>query len=163
MLVSQHPAINHAVILREIRELRKLLELRTASIRDPDRPLDQLSAEERDEAIHTFFVKAQGVGGAMVAGITTLFTRPASFIGGLFFAVKLSRFRPGQMLKNLGYFAEALIIGRWMERENLHHLHSHYSSTVALLVKFVFPIGLSISFHGPDEFSDPAGFWLKEK
>jgi glycosyltransferase involved in cell wall biosynthesis len=163
VVVSQHPAINHAVILREIRELRKQLELRTASIRGPDRPLEQLSAEERDEANRTYFVKTQGFAGALTAAMATLFTRPASFVAGLSYAVRLSRFSPRQMFKNTGYFAEALIIGQWMRRENLRHLHSHYSSTVGLLVKQVFPISLSISFHGPDEFSDPKGFWLKQK
>jgi glycosyltransferase involved in cell wall biosynthesis len=163
VLVSQHPAINHAVILREIRELRKQMELRTASIRAPDRPLDRLSAEERDEVSRTYFVKPQGFAGALAAATGTFFARPASFIAGFFYAVRLSRLRPLQLFKNTGYLVEALIIGQWMKRENLRHLHSHYSSTVGLLAKQVFPITLSFSFHGPDEFHDPTGFWLRQK
>ena len=31
--------------------------------------------------------------------------------------------------------------------------------TIGLLAKCVFPIEISISFHGPDECRDPAGFW----
>jgi glycosyltransferase involved in cell wall biosynthesis len=163
ILVAQHPAINHSVILREIRELRKCFELRTASIRGPDRPGEQLTAEERDEASRTYYVKPHGFEGALSAAITTLFSRPAPFVRGLFYALKLSGFRPRQAFKNVGYFAEALMIGQWMKREGLRHLHTHYSSTVGLLARRVFPIRLSISFHGPDEFNDPAGFWLKQK
>ena len=46
---------------------------------------------------------------------------------------------------------------------NLTHLHTHYSSSVALLVEKTFGFEISISFHGPDEFNDPAGFWIREK
>lgn len=55
------------------------------------------------------------------------------------------------------------MVGRWMQRNALTHLHVHYSSTVGLLLKRVFPVGLSISFHGPDEFNDPVGFLISEK
>ena len=162
-LVSQYPAINHAVILHEIRELRIWFEVRTASIRAPDRPLDQLTAEERDEASRTYYIKPQGVGGALSAVLSTLFSRPVSFASGFFYALKLSQLRPGQAVRNLGYFLEALLLAQWMRRERITHLHSHYSSTVGLLAKQIIPIDLSISFHGPDEFSDPIGFWLREK
>jgi colanic acid/amylovoran biosynthesis glycosyltransferase len=162
-LISQYPAINHAVILREIRELRKWFELRTASIRAPDRPFDGLTAEERDEASRTYYIKPQGIVGALSAVLSTLFSRPFSAVSGFFYALKLSRLSPGQSVRNLGYFLEALLLGQWMRRERITHLHSHYSSTVGLLAKRIFPIDLSISFHGPDEFSDPVGFWLREK
>lgn len=163
ILVAQHPAINHAMILNEIRALRPVLELRTASIRAPDRPGEQLTDEERDEVSRTFYVKPQGFGGAVSAAFKTLFTRPAALAGGLFYALKLSGFRPVQAWKMTAYLFEALMVGQWMKRERLTCLHSHYSSTVALLARRIFPIGLSISFHGPDEFSDPRGFHLKEK
>lgn len=55
------------------------------------------------------------------------------------------------------------MVGQWMRREGMRDLHTHYSSTVGLLVKQVFPVELSISFHGPDEFSNPVGFHLREK
>lgn len=162
-LVSQYPAINHAVILREIRELRRWFELRTVSIRAPDRPLDQLTSEECDEASRTHYIKPQGAAGAFSAVLSTLFSRPVSFVSGFFYALKLSRLRPWQAIKNLGYFLEALLVGQWMRQEQITHLHSHYSSTVGLLVKSIFPVDLSISFHGPDEFCDPQGFWIREK
>jgi colanic acid/amylovoran biosynthesis glycosyltransferase len=145
------------VILREIRELRKFFEVRTVSVRAPDRPLEQLSEEERDEEARTFYVKPQGAAGALRAALATLFSHPAAFFRGLFYALRLGG------PKYAGYFAEALIVGDWMRAHNLKHLHVHYSSTVGLLVAKTFPIELSISFHGPDEFNDPAGFHLGPK
>jgi colanic acid/amylovoran biosynthesis glycosyltransferase len=162
-LVSQYPAINHALILKEIRELRKSLELKTASIRGPDRPLAELTAEEREEACQTYYIKPRGVWGAARALIKTFFSRPASFVDGFFYAWKLSGSRPKQALKNTAYLVEAIMVGQWMHQEGLRHLHTHYSSTVALLAKRTFPLELSISFHGPDELNDPVGFWLNQK
>jgi colanic acid/amylovoran biosynthesis glycosyltransferase len=162
-LIAQHPAINHAVILREVRLLRDRFEIHTASIRAPDRPLEQLSQEERDEAKQTYYVKPSGVTGAIGALAATLVFRPGGFIRGCWYAMKLARFRPRQLALNLAYFAQAVMVGRWMRGLKLSHLHTHYSSTVALLVHKTFGVEISISFHGPDEFNDPAGFWIREK
>ena len=163
VLIAQYPAINHSVILSEIRELRRTFALHTVSIRAPDRSAEKMSAVEREEASQTFYVKPGGVRASIVAVAQTLFVHPVGFLRGLVFALRLSGARIGQTFKNLAYFAEAVIVAQWMMREGLRHLHSHYSSTVGLLVKQVFPIELSISFHGPDEFTDPKGFWLKQK
>jgi colanic acid/amylovoran biosynthesis glycosyltransferase len=42
-------------------------------------------------------------------------------------------------------------------------VHSHFSSTVALLLARVFPIPFSATIHGSAEFEDAAGFYLREK
>jgi len=50
-----------------------------------------------------------------------------------------------------------------MMRKRLTHAHAHFSSTVALLARRLFPITMSITIHGPDEFSDVAGFAMAQK
>ncbi len=50
-----------------------------------------------------------------------------------------------------------------MERNRITHVHSHFSSTVALLACRIFPITFSMTVHGPGEFVDVAGFNLAEK
>jgi glycosyltransferase involved in cell wall biosynthesis len=162
-LIAQHPAINHAVILREVRLLRQHFEIYTVSVRAPDRPFDQLAAEERDEAQRTYYVNPAGAGAALTALTSALFSIPIRFIGALWYAVKLAKMRIRQVGLNLAYFAQAAIVGHWMRRHQLRHLHTHYSSTVALLVHKLFGFEISISFHGPDEFNDPAGFLISEK
>jgi colanic acid/amylovoran biosynthesis glycosyltransferase len=162
-LIAQHPAINHAVILREVRLLRAHFEIETISVRAPDRPVAQLSAEERDEAARTFYVNPGGAPAALKALISVLFSNPVQFARGFGYAVKLAGFRMRQLGLNLGYFAQAAIVGCFMRAKRLTHLHTHYSSTVALLVQKTFGFEISISFHGPDEFNDPAGFWIREK
>jgi len=151
------------MILNEIRALRQLFELRTASIREPDRPSDRLTADELDEVSRTYYVKPHGAAGALGALFRTFVSAPIATFAGLFYAWRLAGFRPVQILKNTGYWVEALMVGQWMKREGLEYLHCHYSSTVGLIAKRVFPIGFSMSVHGPDEFNDPAGFWLRQK
>src|ERR1041385_8498254 len=120
ILIAQHPAINHAVILREVQRLRKSLEVYTASIREPDRPFDQLSQEEREEAQATYYVKSQGFMGAVGA----LLASPGRALSGLLYAIGLG----GSWFRNIGYWGEALIVGRWMMKNRLKHLHVHYRS-----------------------------------
>lgn len=151
------------MILREVRHLRERLDILTASIRSPDRPTEQLAPEEKEEADRTFYVKAQGFDGIFSAFIATLFSKPGQVGAGGLYAATLSRFRPRQLYLNFAYLLQALVVGQWMRRNDVKHLHTHYSSTVALLVQRVFGVDLSISFHGPDEFNDPAGFWIPEK
>jgi len=151
------------VILREVRLLRKHFEVYTVSIRAPDRPAGQLSPEESDEAARTFYVNPGGAPSAIIALVSLLLSNPSGFLHGLSCALKLAGFRVRQVGLNLAYFAQAAIVGRWMRQKDLSHLHTHYSSTVALLVHRSFGIEISISFHGPDEFNDPVGFWIREK
>ncbi len=163
-LVSQYPAVNHTFILREIRGLRKLgYELLVASISDADRPPEKMTADEREEAANTYFVKSTGV--LKVAGdhLATFFARPAGYLRGLVCALSLGQFHPKRTLSALFYFAEAVIVGRWMEREGLSHFHTHFSSTVGLIMRRIFPFTMSMTIHGPSEFDDPAGFRLSAK
>ena len=39
----------------------------------------------------------------------------------------------------------------------------HFTSTVGLIVRHAWPVRASVTIHGPDEFSDPAGFYMREK
>ena len=164
-LVSQHPAINHALLLREIRELRALLgvEIHTVSIREADRPTKELIPEEQDEQARTFYVKPLGLIGAAPYHLSFLIRHFLRYSGGLLFAISLCGWNLAKAISLVAYFAQAVIIGEWMRRNQLHHIHVQYSSTVGLLLQRMFPIELSISFHGPDEFNDPVGFWLPQK
>lgn len=163
-LVSQYPAVNHTFILREIRGLRKLgAEIHVASIRDADRPLKQMTTEEREEASATYFVKSTGIIKIARCHLATFFAHPASYIRGFVYALSLGRFNPKQTISALFYFVEAVIVGSWMKRHQLSHFHTHFSSTVGLIIQRIFPMTMSITIHGPSEFDDPVGFKLSEK
>jgi colanic acid/amylovoran biosynthesis glycosyltransferase len=163
-LVSQYPAVNHTFILREIRQLRQLdFDIRVASVRAADRPLELLTQEEREEQRATFYIKPAGVRAVIRAARGLLWRRPIVFLGGFVYALRLSRFNPRTALLNLFYFAEAVVFAGWMRREGLSRVHMHFTSTVGLLARRLTPMRTSATIHGSAEFDDPAGFRLREK
>ncbi|WP_242470537.1 glycosyltransferase [Thiococcus pfennigii] len=166
-LVSQYPAASHTFILREVRRLRELgLRIAVASINAPDRPADALAAEEREAAATTYYVKADGIGGALRAHWATLRARPGRYLAGLLFALRLGGTDLRRILYGLFYFVEAVMVGQWLARERLGHLHVHFATpaaTVGLIAQRVFDIGFSLTVHGPDEFYDAPGYRLAEK
>jgi len=163
-LVSQYPAVNHTHILREIRGLRELgFEVHVASIRPPDRPKEQLTAVEKEEARSTFTVLRAGPIAILGAHLATFLRRPLKYLSGMAYAIRLAGANLRAAISNLFYFAEAIVAGRHFERLAVTHVHTHFSSTVALLLARVFPIPWSATIHGSAEFEDAAGFYLREK
>lgn len=163
-LVSQYPAVTHTFILREIRRLRELgFDVTVVSVRAPDRPWEKLSAVEQEEAKQTFGVLNAGFGRIAAAHIRTLLRRPLSYLGGLGYAIRLAGADLRAAVSNLFYFAEAVVAGDHIVRCGIAHVHTHFSSTVALFLARVFPVTFSATIHGPDEFTSPASFYLAEK
>ncbi|MFZ4623080.1 MAG: glycosyltransferase family 4 protein [Rhodoferax sp.] len=164
-LVSRYPAISHTFILREIERLRTLGHtLFTASINPPDRELQAMEAYERGEAEATYFVKAHGALGGLLALLYWLIHAPL----GLWVALMLGRTlgKGGQLLFGLAYVLEAAMVARWMQSHGLRHLHVHFGSvgaTVGVLVKQITGCHLSYTIHGPDEFDDVPGQHLALK
>lgn len=166
-LISRYPAISHTFILREVQELRRLgFGIEVASINGLDRSADELALEERNEAEQTWYVKAQGAGGALSANLLTFLTRPAGYLRAGWFAIRLGRHDVRRIVLCFFYFVEAAMVGRWMLRRGLRHLHVHFAtpaSSVGLILTRMFPFTFSITVHGPDEFYDAPGYQLAEK
>jgi glycosyltransferase involved in cell wall biosynthesis len=166
-LVSQYPAISHTFILREVRYLRaEGFDMHVASINGPDRADAQLTQEEREEAQVTYYVKRAGLSGALKAHLSTLLSRPLAYLRGLLFALRLGGFDLQGIVYGFFYFVEAVMIGRWMREQGLSHLHVHFAtpaSMVGLIGSKIFPLTLSLTVHGPDEFYDVTRYRLREK
>jgi len=151
-------------VLREIRALRELgFDVRVASVRPADRAFEQLSPEEREEQSGTFYIKSARAAGAFSACGRMLFRSPLRFLRGLGCAVRLSRLRPGLLVRNLFYLAEAAIFCDWLGRLRLSRVHMHFTTTVGLLATRLMPLRTSATIHGSAEFVDPRGFYLAEK
>lgn len=164
-LVSRYPAVSHTFILREVLRLRALgVHAELASINPPDRAVEQMEADERDEHQRCHYIKAQGWRGALAAHLWSLATRPQAWWRGLLASLGLGH--GARRLFGLFYFTEALMVGRWMESRRLDHLHVHFATAAAMvgvLVRTVFPSTLSLTVHGPDEFDDVPGNALAAK
>jgi colanic acid/amylovoran biosynthesis glycosyltransferase len=166
-LVSRYPTLSMIFVLREVLALRDLgFCIETASINPPDRPPEKLTSVEREEAARTYCVKRHGVAGAATAHLTALLGNFAGYLRGWRLAFSLARLDPARLLLNLMYFTEALMVGRWMRRNGLAHLHVHLGSqaaSVGLFTQSVFGVGYSMTVHGPDEFYDAEGQYLAQK
>jgi glycosyltransferase involved in cell wall biosynthesis len=166
-LISRYPAISHTFVLREIRSLRHLgFEIMVASINATDRDSSQLTSEEREEMIHTFYIKPAGIIGAAKAHVYTLITQPLRYVKGLLFALRLGQWDLKKILYGGLYFIEAVMVGHWMRQQQCSHLHVHFgmaSSTVGLIARQTFPIHFSLTIHGPDEFYDVPSNYLAKK
>ncbi len=166
-LVSRYPAISHTFILREVLELRRLgIAIDVASINRLDRPVNQLTEEERTEAARTFYVKQEGIRGALSALFSGVMENSAAYFRAFWFALRLGGRDIRKVLFCLFYFLEAAMVAEWMRSKGLTHLHVHFATpaaTVGLIVTKLSPYTLSITVHGPDEFYDVPGYYLQQK
>jgi colanic acid/amylovoran biosynthesis glycosyltransferase len=160
-LVSEYPAISHTFILREVQRLRGAnFEIHTASINPMDRALGSMTVEEQAEAAATFYVKREGIRGALKAHSKALLNSPRSYFMGLRFALGLGGTDLRRLALAVCYFVEAVILGRWMESRGLRHLHVHFAnaaSTVGLIASRTFPIEFSLTVHGPEAGRENGG------
>lgn len=154
-------------VLREVLELRRLgVEIDVASINPPDRPREAMSPDEASEAGRAYCLKAHGVRGALAAHAQALRRVPGGYLRGLMLLMRMSKLDARRWFMNAMYFSEALMVGAWMHRRDHAHLHAHLGSqaaTVGLFVREVFRLGFSITVHGPDEFYDAEGQYLRQK
>ena len=162
-LISQYPTVSHSFILREIGELRNLgLRIDVVSIRNPDRPVAELTAEEFHEAERTYYARAD-TSKWLLAHLRVFFTKPGAYMRGLLTAVRSSKWDLLRLARHLRFFAEAIVVGDWARARGLRHLHTHFASLTAMLIRKVFDLTLSMTIHGSDEFIDPVGFCMEEK
>jgi glycosyltransferase involved in cell wall biosynthesis len=163
-LISQYPAYNHTYILREVTLLRSFgWQVITASIRNDPRPVEHIMEEESRERNSTYYVVSQGLLRSILAHASCAFHRPKSYIRGWRTATRLSGLSPKSFLSYAIYLTEALIAGRYFSQSGVSHFHTHYASTVGLLLTEVFPIQMSMTIHGSGEFEAGLAFHMEEK
>jgi colanic acid/amylovoran biosynthesis glycosyltransferase len=163
-LLSEYPTLGHTYLLREVRQLRELgWDIQTISIRRPgDRP-SPLSPAEKEELQSTWYILGSSPVACIWSQAVTFATRPLRYLRGLATAWRFGRFHPRRTMLATAYFIEAVCAGYRLQKAGITYVHSVYSTTVALIVSRVFDIRLSMTLHGPAEFTDPEGFGIREK
>jgi glycosyltransferase involved in cell wall biosynthesis len=166
-LLSRYPAISHTFFLKEVLGLKQLgFPIGTCSINAPDRSRDLLTAVEAEEADQTCYIK----GGDHWRNISTLlsvfFSHPRVCLRGLRVALSLFTFDVYRCLYLCLYLLEALLLGDWMKRRKLDHLHVHFGgsvATVGFLASHAWGFPYSLTIHGPEEFYDVEHYYLAQK
>lgn len=166
-LLSRYPAVSHTFFLKEVVGLRaRGLDVQVASINPPDRPRQDLPAVEATEADHTYYVKSGGAAGLALPLLLVALRNPGITLRGLRAAFRLGGWDLKARAYALFYLAEALLVGQWMRRQSLNHLHVHFGgpvATVGMITAQAWQVPWSITLHGPDEFFDQEAFYLRQK
>ena len=166
-LVGHYPGTSETFILREILAMRQAgLKVVTASVREPDVPKNGFTQIEQEEADRTFYVQRRGAARVLLDQFVCFGTRPIAYLRGLWKAVSLARWDMPLIVYHLIYLAEAVSLGRWLQKSQVKHVHVHFANAtciVALLVDKIFGIPYSVSVHGSNEFYDVYRQRLSEK
>jgi colanic acid/amylovoran biosynthesis glycosyltransferase len=163
-LLSEYPTLGHTYLLREVRQLRELgWDIQTISVRQPGKRPSPLSPAESEELGSTWYILGSGSFAYLKSHAVTFASRPARYLRGLATAWRFGRFHPRQTLLATAYFVEAVCAGYRLRQAGITHVHSVYSTTIALILTKVFDVNLSMTLHGPAEFTDPEGFAIREK
>jgi colanic acid/amylovoran biosynthesis glycosyltransferase len=163
-LIAQYPAINHRYLLDEVHHLRQLgFEVETVSVSPPDRPIDALTASEREEAGRTYYIKSLPAIEVLRQNAAELLQHPVNYLRGLAFAVGLPGWALDKTPFYLAYFAEAVVLGRRMRELGMLHVHANFSAFVALIAAHIFPITWSFGVYGFGEVHDPSTMQQTER
>ncbi|QDT08787.1 glycosyltransferase family 4 protein [Planctomycetes bacterium K23_9] len=156
-LVNQYPFPSSTFIRREIEALESMgVEVFRYSIRQTSVKLSD--PKDLLEASRTTVVLNLGTAGLAVAATRTFFTRPLKFLKGLFLTLRSGWHSDRGMLFNFIYLFEACQLLRWLDEDQIEHLHAHYgtnSATVAMLCHAMGGPPFSFTLHGPHEFDKP--------
>lgn len=166
-LLSRYPALSHTFFRQEVTGLRQHgISIETASVNDPDRAFSSLSTEEQEAASTTFYLKSQPSAKILSAMLATALMKPGVLWRGLKAAARLEPFHLTHTLYGLFYLVEAVVLGDWMRRRSLGHLHIHFSGPVAsvgMIAAAAWKFPYSMTVHGPDEFFDQNEMALQQK
>jgi colanic acid/amylovoran biosynthesis glycosyltransferase len=163
--VTEYPSVTHTFIRREIVELeRNGVEILRVSLRKDGRKL--LDPADLAEKTRTRYILDEGAQ-RVVGALFFWFTRsPRSLARAFAAAVRMMKRSSRAAPYHLAYFAEALVLGRWVVEEGAEHIHAHFGTNgaeVAMLSHILTAVPYSFTVHGPDEFDRPEYLGLPEK
>ena len=165
--LSQYPAISHTFFLKEILGLRRLgFEIEVASVNPPDRTVSELPPVEAQEAASTYCLKRTTIWEAICVVVTMIFVYPAVFVRGARVALTMGGWDLVRKIYALFYTVEAFLLGQWMKKRSLRHLHVHFGgsvATVAMVAAEIWKFDYSLTIHGPEEFYEVDYCYLPRK
>ncbi|EKQ70211.1 glycosyltransferase [Leptolyngbyaceae cyanobacterium JSC-12] len=164
-LMNQHPYSSCTFIRREIVGVEACgFEVSRFSIRAPETKLvDEADIQEVNQ---TRYILGVGSVGLMVGVLRTALTKPSRFLKALKRTLKMGRVSDRGMMINLAYLAEACVLLKWLQDDQIEHVHAHFatnSTAVALLCHEMGGPSYSFTVHGPHEFDKPEALSLTDK
>src|SRR4051794_7210452 len=166
-LVSRYPLVSHAFILREVEALRALgaeIEPFTVVRADRDEVIEE--ATRREDA-RTTALRPIGLPRLAGAHLAALLRRPAGYAGALRRALGLRHGGLRDLVWQLAYFAQGVVLARALRARGLRHVHVHHANNAADIAMYACAydasLRWSLTLHGPTELADVEGHRLAAK
>lgn len=156
-LTNQYPAASHTFIRRELREVERLGNVIVRlSIRKADNPpIDQ---EDLDELGKTTVCLAQSPLRLATAAAATLLRHPRAFARAVALMLRMWRQSDRGIIVHTAYLVEACFLLGVLRRENVEHVHVHFGTNAATVMRLVRRLGgptYSLMIHGAVEWDEP--------
>lgn len=167
-LTGVYPLASHTFIQREIASLRRLgSNIVITSIRQPEAK-EIIGQEEEEAQAEVFYVLAAAKNPLRLLGdhVTLFLASPIRWLKALRLALRTHRPGLKGFIWQFFYFAEAGILARYLQKQNVTHLHNHFadsSATVSMLTSALTDIPYSFTLHGPTELFAPESWHMAEK
>ena len=108
------------------------LDISPASINQTNRTDEKLTSEEIDEKTVTYYVKADGLLGAIKSKTAVALRSPLKLIKAFLYAIKTAGPDMKMQIYHQLYLIEAIMVSNWMHKNSSNCLHVHFASEVAL-------------------------------
>lgn len=165
-MTGEYPRATDTFIQREVAALRSRgIHVQTLSIRKPHSK-EAVSDEVKAEAARTFYAMPFRPLELVGSHCKLLFSSPIRYLKALKTALCVRSPGVKSLIWQMAYFAEAGVIARKVQKENLSHLHNHFSNSscsVAMIAAEMGGFTFSVTMHGPMEFFEPKYWRIDEK
>lgn len=164
-LATYYPKITHRFIQREIRALEDCgVRIQRFATRPSPDSVPERGQEE--ELGRTRVLLNEGVVGMLASLMWAAATRPRGFLRAVALAAGAGWRSDRGLLVHFAYLAEASVLLRCFEKENVDHLHAHFATNTASIAMLCHAMGgppYSFTAHGPDDFDRARQLGLEQK
>jgi glycosyltransferase involved in cell wall biosynthesis len=166
-LVSRYPTVSHAFIVREVAALRDLgVEVHPFTVVRVGRE-ELIESATRAEDARTTALRPLPARRLAGAHLRALVRRPRGYAAALARALALRRGGVRDLLWQLAYFAQGVLLAGELSRRGIRHVHAHHANVagdVAMLAcAYDRRLTWSLTLHGPTELADVAAHRLAVK
>jgi len=170
-LVSQHPALSHSFIVRELAALRAAgAEIGTFSVRPPG-PGDVAGSANAAEAARTTVLRDGRWGVWLRAHLSLLLRHPVAYTTTLLRGIPAGPAGARARVWQAMYWVQAVVLLHHLRQRGLRHVHVHFSNNGVDIARRAAAIAAatgetvtwSQTVHGPPEFLDPDSLDVRAK
>jgi colanic acid/amylovoran biosynthesis glycosyltransferase len=165
-MTGEYPRATDTFIQREVAGLRaKGVHVQTFSVRKPHNK-ENVGPETEAERAGTYYVFPLRPLKILAAHVRLLLSKPGRYFKAIKTALTVRPAGLKPLVWQGAYFLEAGVVADQVRRQNLSHLHNHFSNSscsVAMLAAEMGGFTFSFTMHGPAEFFEPHYWRIDEK